>query len=193
MTIIWVLLGLAVVAVIWGISIYNRLVRLKTQVANGWSQIDVQLKRRYDLIPNLVESVKDYMGYEQETLKQVIEARNSAVKANAGGGIPTQGSIAAESALTASLGKFFALSENYPNLKANETVQQLMEELSGTENKIGFARQFYNDSATAYNTAVQSFPDNLLAGRYGFQQAELWRVAEAERAAVEAAPKVDLR
>ncbi len=193
MTVIWVLLGLAVVAVIWGISIYNRLVRLKTQVANGWSQIDVQLKRRYDLIPNLVESVKDYMGYEQETLKQVIEARNSAIKANAGSGIPTQASIAAESALTASLGKFFALSENYPNLKANETVQQLMEELTGTENKIGFARQFYNDSATAYNTAVQSFPDNMIAGRYGFQQAELWRIAEAERAAAETAPKVKLR
>jgi LemA protein len=133
------------------------------------------------------------MGYEQETLKQVIEARNSAVKANAGAGIPTQASIAAESALSASVGKFFALSENYPNLKANETVQQLMEELTGTENKIGFARQFYNDSATAYNTSVQSFPDNLIAGRYGFQQAELWRVAEAERAAVEAAPKVNLR
>lgn len=193
MTVIWVLLGLAVVAAIWGISIYNRLVRLKTQVANGWSQIDVQLKRRYDLIPNLVESVKDYMGYEQETLKQVIEARNSAVKANAGAGVPTQASIAAESALSASVGKFFALSENYPNLKANETVQQMMEELTGTENKIGFARQFYNDSATAYNTAVQSFPDNMIAGRYGFTQAELWRVAEAERAAVEAAPKVNLR
>ncbi len=193
MGVIWVLLGLAAVAVIWGISIYNRLVRLKTQVANGWSQIDVQLKRRYDLIPNLVESVKDYMGYEQETLKQVIEARNSAVKANAGAAVPTQASIAAESALTASLGKFFALSENYPNLKANETVQQLMEELTGTENKIGFARQFYNDFATAYNTSVQSFPDNVIAGRYGFQQAELWRIAEAERAAAEAAPKVKLR
>ena len=193
MTVIWVLLGLAVVAAIWGISIYNRLVRLKTQVANVWSQIDVQLKRRYDLIPNLIESVKDYMGYEQETLKQVIEARNSAVKANAGAGVPSQASIAAESALSASLGKFFALSENYPNLKANETVQHMMEELTGTENKIGFARQFYNDSATAYNTAVQSFPDNMIAGRYGFVQAELWRVAETERAAVEAAPKVNLR
>jgi LemA protein len=193
MTFIWILLGLAIVVVIWGIMIYNRLVGLKTQVANGWSQIDVQLKRRYDLIPNLIESTKDYMGYEQETLKQVIEARNSAVKANAGAGMPSQASVAAESALTASLGKFFALSENYPNLKANETVQQLMEELASTENKIGFARQFYNDSATGYNTAVLSFPGNLLAGRYNFQQAELWRVAEAERAAVEAVPKVNLR
>lgn len=189
----WIILGLIVVAVFWGIAIYNRLVRLKTQVANGWSQIDVQLKRRYDLIPNLVESVKDYMGYEQETLRQVIEARNSAVKANAGGGVPSQEAIAAEGALTASLGRFFALSENYPNLKANETVQQLMEELSSTENKIGFARQFYNDSATAYNTAVLSFPDNVIAGKFNFQQAALWQVNEAERAAVETTPKVDLR
>jgi len=189
----WIVLGLIVAAVLWGIYLYNRLVRLKTQVANGWSQIDVQLKRRYDLIPNLVESAKDYMGYEQETLRQVIEARNSAVKANAGGATPSADSIAAEGVLTASLGRFFALSENYPNLKANETVQQLMEELSSTENKIGFARQFYNDSATTYNTAVLSFPDNLIAGRFGFEQATLWRVAEAERAAVAAAPKVDLR
>jgi LemA protein len=193
MTVIWILLGLAIVIVIWGVLTYNRLVALKTQVANGWSQIDVQLKRRYDLIPNLIESTKDYMGYEQETLKQVIEARNSAVKANAGAAMPSQASVAAESALTASLGRFFALSENYPNLKANETVQQLMEELASTENKIGFARQFYNDSATGYNTAVLSFPGNLIAGRYNFQQAELWRVAEAERASVEAVPKVNLR
>jgi LemA protein len=193
MTVIWVLLGLAIVAVLWGIFIYNRLVRLKTQVANGWSQIDVQLKRRYDLIPNLVEAAKDYMGYEQETLRQVIEARNSAVKANAGTGVPSSEAIAAEGALTASLGRFFALSENYPDLKANTTVSQLMEELAGTENKIGFARQFYNDSATAYNTAVLSFPDNVVAGRFGFEQATLWQVAEAERAAVEAVPKVNLR
>ncbi|MBK8158892.1 MAG: LemA family protein [Rhodospirillaceae bacterium] len=190
---LWILLGLAIAIVIWGIAIYNRLIALRTQVANGWSQIDVQLKRRYDLIPNLVESAKDYMGYEQETLKQVIEARNSAITANAGGGMPSQASVAAESALTASLGRFFALSENYPNLKANETVQKLMEELTGTENKIGFARQFYNDSATAYNTAVLSFPNNLIAAGYKFELAELWRVAEAERAAIEATPKVDLR
>jgi LemA protein len=193
MTAFWVLLGLVVIVVIWGITAYNKLVALKAQVANGWSQIDVQLKRRYDLIPNLVEAAKDYMGYEQETLRQVIEARNSAVKANAGAGMPTSESVAAESALTASVGKFFALSENYPDLKANQTVQQLMEELTSTENKIGFARQFYNDSATHYNTAVMSFPGNLIAGKFNFIQAELWRVAEAERAAVEAAPKVNLR
>lgn len=193
MTALWVLLAIAAIVVVWGITTYNRLVGLKAQVANGWSQIDVQLKRRYDLIPNLVEAAKDYMGYEQETLRQVIEARNSAVKANAGAGLPTSETVAAESALTASVGKFFALSENYPDLKANQTVQQLMEELTSTENKIGFARQFYNDSATGYNTAILSFPGNLIAGRYDFQQAALWRVDEAERAAVEAAPKVNLR
>jgi LemA protein len=192
MTALWILIALAVVVIAWVIMTYNRLVGLRTQVANGWSQIDVQLKRRYDLIPNLVESVKDYMGYEQETLRQVIEARNSAVKANTGGAA-TPETIAAEGALSASLGRLFALSENYPNLKASENVQKLMEELTGTENKIGFARQFYNDTATAMNTAVQSFPGNLIAGQFGFKNAELWRVSETERAAVEAAPKVNLR
>jgi LemA protein len=192
MTAVWILLGLIVLIAVWVMLTYNRLVGLRTQVANGWSQIDVQLKRRYDLIPNLVESVKDYMGYEQETLKQVIEARNKAVQANTGGAA-TPASIAAEGALSASLGKLFALSENYPNLKASENVQKLMEELTGTENKIGFARQHYNDIATSLNTAVQSFPGNMIAGRFGFQNAELWRVSETERAAVEAAPKVNLR
>lgn len=190
---IWIVLGLVAATAMWGVWLYNRLVRLKTQVANAWSQIDVQLRRRHDLIPNLIESVKDYMGYEQETLRQVIEARNSAVQMNAGNAAPTPATLSAESALTASLGRLFALSENYPDLKANATVQQLMEELASTENKIGFARQFYNDSATAYNTAVMSFPDNLIAGRFGFDQATLWQVPEAERAAVEAVPKVNLR
>ena len=191
---LWILIGLIVVIGLWVMMTYNRLVGLRTQVANGWSQIDVQLKRRYDLIPNLVESAKGYMSFEQETLRQVIEARNSAVKANAG---PTAGataaSIAAESALSASVGKMFALAENYPDLKANQTVAKLMEELSSTENKIGFARQYYNDTATAMNTAVQSFPGNLIAGQFGFKNADLWRVSETERVAVETAPKVNLR
>jgi LemA protein len=195
MTALWIIIALLVVVVIWVIMTYNRLVGLRTQVANGWSQIDIQLKRRYDLIPNLVESVKDYMGYEQETLRQVIEARNSAVKANPGAGAAgaNAATIAAESTLTASLGKMFALAENYPDLKANGTVQKLMEELSSTENKISFARQFYNDTATSMNTAVQSFPGNLIAGQFGFKNAELWKVSDAERAAVETAPKVNLR
>ena len=200
MTALIVIVVLVVLVIGWIIMTYNRLVALRTQVANGWSQIDVQLKRRYDLIPNLVESVKGYMGHEQDTRRQVIEARNKAVAANPGGNpgtAPATGAtaatIAAETALTASLGKMFALAEAYPDLKANQSVQQLMEELSSTENKIGFARQFYNDTATSLNTAVQSFPGNLIAGKFGFQNAELWRVAEAERAAVEVAPKVSLR
>jgi LemA protein len=200
MTALIVIVVLAVLVIGWVIMTYNRLVALRTQVANGWSQIDVQLKRRYDLIPNLVESVKGYMGHEQDTLRQVIEARNKAVSVNpgtapAGGTIAgaTAATIAAESALTASLGKMFALAESYPDLKANQSVQQLMEELGSTENKIGFARQYYNDTATNLNTAVQSFPGNMIAGRFGFQNAELWRVSEAERAAVETAPKVSLQ
>lgn len=196
MTALIVIVVLVVLIVGWVIMTYNRLVALRTQVANGWAQIDVQLKRRYDLIPNLVESVKGYMGHEQDTLRQVIEARNKAVSANPGNAPATgatAATIAAETALTASLGKMFALAEAYPDLKANQSVQQLMEELSSTENKIGFARQFYNDTATNLNTAVQSFPGNLIAGKFGFQNAELWRVSESERAAVEVAPKVSLR
>jgi LemA protein len=196
MTALIVIVVLAVLVVGWIIMTYNRLVALRQQVANGWAQIDVQLKRRYDLIPNLVESVKGYMGHEQDTLRQVIEARNKAVAANPGIAPAvgaTAATIAAETALTASLGRMFALAEAYPDLKANQSVQQLMEELSSTENKIGFARQYYNDTATNLNTAVQSFPGNLIAGKFGFQNAELWRVSETERAAVEAAPKVNLR
>jgi LemA protein len=196
MTALWVVVAIVVVVLGWVIMTYNRLVALRTQVANGWSQIDVQLKRRYDLIPNLVESVKGYMGHEQDTLRQVIEARNKAVAVNPGtapAAGATAATIAAESALTASLGKMFALAEAYPDLKANQSVQQLMEELASTENKIGFARQYYNDTATNLNTAVQSFPGNLIAGQFGFRNAELWHVSEAEHAAVEAAPKVSLR
>jgi LemA protein len=196
MTALIVIVVLAILIIGWVIMTYNRLVALRTQVANGWAQIDVQLKRRYDLIPNLVESVKGYMGHEQDTLRQVIEARNKAVSANPGT-VPATGAtaamISAETALTASLGKMFALAEAYPDLKANQSVQQLMEELSSTENKIGFARQYYNDTATSLNTAVQSFPGNMIANKFGFQNAELWRVSEAERASVEVAPKVNLR
>ena len=155
-------------------------------------QIDVQLKRRYDLIPNLVEVVKDYMSYEQETLRQVIEARNAAQRINVTG----TGSAAiaqAEGALSGAVGRLFAVAENYPNLKADTNVQRLMEELTGTENKIGFARQFYNDSAMALNNAVESFPSNLVAGQFGFQKADYFELPEAERAAVQQPIKVDLR
>jgi LemA protein len=178
------LIGIPVILVIWGVTLYNRLVSLRNQVKNAWKQIDVQLKRRHDLIPNLVEVVKDYMAYEQETLTKVIEARNRAV--NAGG--PAD-AIAAEGALSGALGKLFALMENYPDLKANQNVSRLMEELSTTENKISFSRQFYNDSAMELNNAVQSFPSNIIAGKFNFTEAEYFEIPEAETAI----PEVNLR
>ena len=174
---------LAVIALIV-IMLYNRLVATRNQTSNAWKQIDVQLKRRHDLIPNLVEVVKDYMSYEQETLKQVIEARNQAVKA------PTPAAaMQAENALSGAMGKLFAVMEAYPDLKANQNVSRLMEELTGTENKISFARQFYNDSVMSLNNMVQSFPSNVIAGMFGFQPGTYFEVPEAETAA----PKVDLR
>jgi LemA protein len=172
------LLGLAVIV------IYNRLVAVRNQVDNGWKQIDVQLKRRHDLIPNLVEVVKDYMSYEQETLRQVIEARNQAVKATTPGE-----AMAAESLLTGAMGRLFAVMEAYPNLKADQNVARLMEELTGTENKISFARQFYNDSVMALNNLVQSFPSNLIAGMFSFTTGTYFEVPEIEKAA----PAVNLR
>ncbi len=167
----------------WGVVIYNRLVALRNQVKNAWRQIEVQLKRRHDLIPNLVEAVKDYMGYEQETLRQVIEARSRAVKAKG------DQVMAEEQALSGALGRLFALMENYPELKANENVRGLMEELTSTENRIAFARQFYNDSVMALNNAVQSFPSNIIASLFRFQEARYFEVPET---AFEA-PRVDLR
>jgi LemA protein len=167
--------------------LYNRLVAGKNQVENGWSQIDVQLKRRHDLIPNLVEVVKDYMDYEQETLQQVIAARQGAVNASKTG--DRAGQIQAEGMLGAALGRFFALAEDYPDLKANENVSSLMEELSGTENKIAFARQFYNDSVLAQNTRVETFPSNIVANMFKFTRHPYFEVPEEEKAPV----KVDLR
>jgi LemA protein len=191
MTFLLVLIAIAVAVIFYAVMLYNRLVGLRNQVANAWKQIDVQLKRRYDLIPNLVETVKDYMAYEQETLRQVIEARNGAMKANTGQ--PSAASVAAEGALSGAIGKLFALAENYPDLKANASVTQLMEELTGTENKIAFARQFYNDSAMSMNNAVESFPSNFVASRYGFQKAGYFEVPEAEKATIQQPVKVDLR
>jgi LemA protein len=180
----WILLGLLVAVVVWAIAIYNGLVSARNQSQNAWSQIDVQLKRRHDLIPNLVQVVKDAMGYEQETLKAVIEARNRAVAAKG----PAEAS-AAEAALTEATGRLFMLMENYPTLKANDNVMQLQEELTATENKISFARQFYNDSIMALNNAIQSFPGNLIAGRFGFTIGQFFDVPETEKAV----PQVKLR
>jgi LemA protein len=173
----------AVIA-LWIIAQYNRLVTLRNQVENGWKQIDVQLKRRHDLIPNLVNTVKGYMEFEQETLQKVITARNAAVTATG-----VADAAAKEGALTGALSRLFALAENYPNLKANENVRQLQEELSSTENKIGFARQFYNDIATRFNIAQQVFPGNIIAGMFGFQRSELFELRDAAEREV---PNVDL-
>jgi len=170
--------------VVWAIALYNRFVTLRNQVLNGWKQIDVQLKRRHDLIPNLVNTVKGYMEFEQDTLLKVISARNAAASAKTVGEAAEK-----ESMLTSALGKFFALAENYPTLKANENVRQLQEELSSTENKIGFARQFYNDIATKFNIALQVFPGNLIAGMFGFQAAELFEIQDVAERTV---PNVDL-
>jgi LemA protein len=180
-----VLLVLLVVVVLWAITAYNRLVSLKNQVANGWKQIDVQLKRRHDLIPNLVNAVKGAMDFEKSTLEAVISARNKAVGATGVAQVAK-----AEGELTQALGRLFALSENYPQLKATANIQQLQEELTSTENKVGFARQLYNDVATSYNTAQQQFPTNLMAGVAKAMPAELWEIEDAGDRAV---PNVDLK
>ncbi|MCP1675086.1 LemA protein [Natronocella acetinitrilica] len=183
-TIIFLLIIVGLIGYV--VSIYNRLVRLRNQVRNGWRQIDVQLKRRHDLIPNLVETVKDYMSYEQDTLRQVVEARSRAVATEGKG---PEASMAAEQGLSGALGKLFALMENYPDLKASQNVQQLMEELASTENRIAFSRQHYNDSVMAKNVAVESFPSNIVAGLFGFRQDQYFEVETHERAV----PKVSLR
>ncbi len=183
---------LVVLIVLWLISLYNRLVSLRNRFKNAFSQIDVQLKRRYDLIPNLVETAKGYMKHERDTLEAVIHARNSAAHAaqavagNPGDAAAMQSLTQAEAALTSGLGRLFALSEAYPDLKANQNMMQLSEELTGTENKIAFARQAFNDSVTEYNTAIEQFPANLMAGSFQFRPAQLMESTEApeERKAV---------
>jgi LemA protein len=180
-----VLLVLIALVVFWAIGAYNRLIGLRNQFKNAFSQIDVQLKRRYDLIPNLVETAKAYMKHERETLEAVIAARNGAVTANASAAADPanaaamQGLVTAEGALRSALGRLFALAEAYPDLKANQNMMQLTEELTGTENKISFARQAFNDSVMSYNTAVEQFPSNVIAGAFGFGQAELLQATES--------------
>ncbi|HEY4613481.1 MAG TPA: LemA family protein [Bacteroidota bacterium] len=178
MIVLYILIGLAAVIILWVIAKYNSLVSIRNQTTNGWKQIDVQLKRRHDLIPNLVNTVKGLMEFEQDTLEKVIKARNAAVSATG-----VADAAAKENMLTGALSKLFALVENYPNLKSNENVKQLQEELTSTENKISFARQFYNDIATAFNTAQQVFPGNIIASMFSFKPAELFEITdEAERA-----------
>lgn len=179
-----VLLGIVVLVGFMFVLLYNGLISRHNTVKNAWSQIDVQLKRRYDLIPNLVEVVKDYMSYEQETLDRVIRARQAAVEV---AGVKEQGR--AEAQLTASLRQLFALVENYPQLKANENVGRLQEELTTTENRISFARQHYNDSVMRYNTRLQTIPVNFIAGLFRFTPEEYFESESEERGPV----KVDLR
>jgi LemA protein len=174
---------IAVVAV-WAIALYNRLVGLKNQVLNGWRQIDVQLKRRHDLIPNLVNTVRGAMEFERDTLTQVMEARARAVSATGPADAARK-----EGELSQALGRLFAVAENYPTLRANENVRALQEELTSTENKVGFARQFYNDIATKFNIAQQTFPSNLFASSFGFKPAELFEITDAAERQV---PTVDL-
>ncbi|MDO8580145.1 MAG: LemA family protein [Candidatus Omnitrophota bacterium] len=171
MTFLWILLVVVVFIVLWAVSVYNNLVRLRENVKTGWSQIDVQLKRRHDLIPNLVEIAKGYMGHERQTLENVIRARQQAVDAST-----LKDKQAAENFLTGTLRSLFAVSENYPNLKADRQMMQLHEELTSTENKISFARQYYNDEVNRLNTAVQTFPDALVANTFNFGKREFFEI-----------------
>jgi len=176
---IWILLVIIVAIVIYGIVAYNGLIRGKNQIENAWSQIDVQLKRRIDLIPNLVETVKAYAAHEKDTLDAVVRARNAAISAPA---TPT-GQAEADSQLTGALRQLFALSEAYPDLKANQNFLALQEELTATEGRVAYARQFYNDSVLGYNTKIQSFPAVVLAGALKFTEREYFEAEEGAREA----------
>lgn len=189
-----VIAAFAVVLILWGIGIYNKLVGLRNRFKNAFSQIDVQLKRRYDLIPNLVETAKGYMKHERETLEAVIKARNIAFAAsqsaasNPADAAAIKNLASAESGLTGALSRLLVVSEQYPDLKANQNMLQLTEELTSTENKVAFARQAYNDSVMVYNTSRETFPAVLVAGMLGFLPAELFKIEDpSERNA----PKVN--
>jgi len=180
----WVILAVLVAIVWWAISAYNQLVALRNRFRNAYAQIDVQLKRRYDLIPNLVEVARAYLKHERETLEAVIAARNGAlgasqaVAANPGNAAAMQGLASAEGVLQGTLGRLFALAEAYPDLQSNQNMIQLSEELTSTENKVSFARQAFNDAVMQYNTATEQFPGSLLASLFGFQAAQLLQATE---------------
>ena len=189
----WIILIALVLIIVFLIGMYNSLVRLKVTCDNAWADIDVQLKRRYDLIPNLVETAKGYLQHERGTLEAVITARNAAVSANTraaqnpGDASAMKEIASAESALSGVMSRLFGLAEAYPNLKANTTMMSLMEELTSTENKVSFARQAYNDAVMTYNTRREVFPNNLIANTFNFGQAELFVVEKPEQ---KEAPKV---
>ena len=181
-----VIVLLVVVLIAWVIGLYNSLQRRKLNAENAWSDIDVQLKRRHDLIPNLVSTVKGYAEHEKSTFDAVTQARAAAVGAN---GIAEQ--AGAENMLTQALGKMFAVAEAYPDLKANTNFLNLQEELTSTENKIGFARQHFNRSVNQFNEAIKTFPSNIIAGSFGFKEMDFFELDEAEAAQVKQAPKVE--
>lgn len=170
----WIILGVVILLVLYVISVYNRLVQFRQRVRNAWSQIDVQLRRRYDLIPNLVNTVKGYMTHERETLEAITLARTRAM---ASGTSPAE-QAEAENALGGTLKTLFAVAENYPQLKADSNFRQLQDELSDTESKIAFSRQFYNDTVQRYNTATEMFPTNIIAGSFGFMPVEYFNLDE---------------
>jgi len=183
------LIFLAIIAavVMWGVGIYNRLVNERNRVKNAFAQIDVQLTRRYDLIPNLIEAVKGYMKHERETLDAVVKARNAAsasldaAKADPANALAMKELGASEGALTSALGRLFALSEAYPDLKANQNMMQFQEELTSTENKVAFSRQAFNDTVLQYNNSVQNFPNNLIAGFFSFALASFLEIESEEK------------
>jgi len=173
---LWILVVIIAVGLIWLISAYNGLIRLRQRVKNGWSQIDVQLKRRYDLIPNLVETCKGYMQHEREVLENVTRARTQAIEVS--GGAAEQAK--AENFLSQTLRSLFAVAENYPQLKANENMLKLQEELTTTENRVSFARQHYNDQVMKFNTKTEVFPTNLIAGAFGFTKKDFFQTEAPE-------------
>ena len=176
---LWVVIAVVAILVIWFIATYNRLVSLRNRIDNAWSQIDVQLKRRFDLIPNLIETVKGYMKHEKDTLKEVTASRTEFMNAKG----PAQ-MAKAENMLEGALKTIFAVAESYPKLEANTNFIQLQEELTGTENKIAYSRQYYNDTVESFNTKLQTFPTNLIGKMLGFIKKEFFETAESERAPV---------
>ena len=178
---LWIVLGVVAVALLYGVFTYNRLVRTRVRVENAWSQIDVQLCRRHDLIPNLIESVKGYAAHEREVFEEVARTRSQAQSATG-----VQGQADAENQLTRSIRQLLAVAENYPELKASQNFLALQEELTGTESRIAFARQFYNDQVASLNTRIQSFPSSIVAGLGKFQPREFFDIEEPERGPVQA-------
>src|SRR5580765_8992436 len=181
----WVVLGVIAVIVVWAISIYNRLVAMRQRTNQAFADIDVQLKQRHDLIPNLVETVKGYAAHERGTLEAVVQARNAAIAAPG-----VEQKVAAENMLSGALRQLFALSENYPNLKANANFQQLQSDLSDIENKLAASRRFFNNAVQEYNTGIQQFPASLFAGMFGFAQRTFFDVGADERKVLDQTPQV---